>query len=198
MKEEWKSYFGKFKSPPEFPRLAAFANLMDRLWFTRVWVVQELALAAEAVVFCGNSSIEWTDLMNAITAQDHLNLHLANHDRNAYAFILEKARKEWSSGAKGNLLSILFRYRILDATDPRDKIFGLSALFQQHEQSGSEALQPDYSIDTAHLYITVAKRSSSSLRTSIFYLSHVIRVKTIPKTSHHGFRIGRIPGSPHA
>ncbi|XDG08778.1 hypothetical protein ABKA04_008393 [Annulohypoxylon sp. FPYF3050] len=146
--------FGKFRNKSEFPRLEAFAKIIKRLWFTRVWVVQELALATKATVFCGNSSISWTDLMNAITAQDHLNLWLADHERNAYVFILERARHEWKEGVRRSLLSILFRYRILDATDPRDKIFGLNALIRNEL---SEALRPDYNVDTTELYTTVAK-----------------------------------------
>ncbi|KAI2616091.1 HET-domain-containing protein [Hypoxylon sp. NC1633] len=148
--------FGKFRDPSEFPRLSAFAKIIQRLWFTRVWVVQELALATAATVFCGNSSISWTDLMAAITVQDHLNLWLSDHERNAYVFILERARQEWCSGLRRSLLSVLFRYRILDATDPRDKIFGLSALTKS-ELSGVEALQPNYNVDITDLYTDVAK-----------------------------------------
>ncbi|KAI0853388.1 HET-domain-containing protein [Daldinia vernicosa] len=148
--------FGKFRDKSEFPRLSAFARIIERLWFTRVWVVQELALATDAMVFCGNSHISWTDLLAAITAQDHLNLWLSDHERNAYVFILERAREEWRAGIRRSLLSVLFRYRILDATDPRDKIFGLNALIKS-ELSGTRALQPNYNVSTAELYTAVAK-----------------------------------------
>ncbi|KAI1414920.1 HET-domain-containing protein [Hypoxylon sp. FL1857] len=154
--ESTQKLFGKFRDSSEFPRLSAFAKIVRRLWFTRVWVVQELALATQATVFCGNSSISWTDLMAAITAQDHLNLWLSDHERNAYVFILERARQEWSTGVRRSLLSVLFRYRILDASDPRDKIFGLNALTKS-ELLGVEALQPNYDVDTTKLYTDVAK-----------------------------------------
>ncbi|KAI1657651.1 HET-domain-containing protein [Daldinia decipiens] len=148
--------FGKFRDKSEFPRLSAFARIIERLWFTRVWVVQELALATDATVFCGNSHISWTDLLAAITAQDHLNLWLSDHERNAYVFIIERAREEWRAGIRRSLLSVLFRYRILDATDPRDKVFGLNALIKS-ELSGTRALQPNYNVSTAELYTAVAK-----------------------------------------
>ncbi|KAI1455893.1 HET-domain-containing protein [Annulohypoxylon moriforme] len=154
--ESVQRLFGKFRDKSEFSRLEAFAKIIKRLWFTRVWVVQELALATRATVYCGNSSISWTDLMNAITAQDYLNLWLADHERNSYVFILEKARQEWNAGMRRGLLSVLFRYRILDATDPRDKIFGLNALIK-HELTGVRALQPNYEIEATELYIAVAK-----------------------------------------
>ncbi|KAI4864873.1 HET-domain-containing protein [Hypoxylon rubiginosum] len=152
-----RKLFGKFTDPSEFSRLSAFAKLVKRLWFTRVWVVQELALATEATVYCGHSSIDWVDLMAAITAQDYLELYLADHERNAFAFILERARNEWSAGVRRSLLSILFRYRILDATDPRDKIFGLNALIRS-ELMGTEALQPNYNVDIVDLYTAAARQ----------------------------------------
>ncbi|OTB05114.1 hypothetical protein M426DRAFT_261167 [Hypoxylon sp. CI-4A] len=151
-----QKFFGRFRDKSEFGRLSAFAKVIERLWFTRVWVVQELALATQATVFCGNSSITWTDLMAAILAQDHLNLWLSDHERNAYVFILERARQEWCSGVRRSLLSVLCRYRIYDATDPRDKIFGLNAL-TKNELSGAPALQPNYNVDTTELYTAVAK-----------------------------------------
>ncbi|KAI0008167.1 HET-domain-containing protein [Xylariaceae sp. FL0662B] len=148
--------FGRFRHSSEFPRLRAFAKIIERLWFTRVWVVQEVAVAAHATVLCGTSSISWTDLTNAITAQEHLNLYLADHARNAYVFMLERARMEWCSGIRRSLLSVLFRYRILHSTDPRDKIFGISALTRA-ELAKVKALQPNYNVETTDLYTAIAK-----------------------------------------
>ncbi|KAI5865872.1 HET-domain-containing protein [Durotheca rogersii] len=153
--ENVRRLFGRFRDPLEFPRLSAFATIIRRLWFTRVWVVQELALATEATAHCGDSSISWDDLVVAITVQDHLNLWLSDHERNAYVFILERARRERNIGR--DLLSVLFRYRILNATDARDKIFGLSALAES-ENSEAGTLRPDYNVSTAELYVAVARK----------------------------------------
>jgi hypothetical protein len=46
---------------------AALANLLGRDWFTRRWVVQEMALAKRAMVYCGNDAVPWSDL--AIAAE---------------------------------------------------------------------------------------------------------------------------------
>jgi hypothetical protein len=34
-------------------------DLMQRRWFSRRWVVQEIALAREAVIYCGADKIPW-------------------------------------------------------------------------------------------------------------------------------------------
>ncbi len=45
---------------------AALMNLMQRSWFTRRWIVQELALARNAVMYCGSQSISWRDFSCAV------------------------------------------------------------------------------------------------------------------------------------
>jgi hypothetical protein len=37
----------------------ALLDLMQRQWFSRRWVVQEIALAREAVIYCGGDKIPW-------------------------------------------------------------------------------------------------------------------------------------------
>lgn len=45
---------------------AALSSLMKRQWFSRRWVVQEIAFAKSATVHCGRTSIHWPDLADAI------------------------------------------------------------------------------------------------------------------------------------
>jgi hypothetical protein len=44
----------------------AFLGLMQREWFSRRWVVQEIALASKASVYCGPDELEWRDLAIAV------------------------------------------------------------------------------------------------------------------------------------
>ena len=44
---------------------AALHNLMQRGWFSRRWVVQEISLARNATLFCGQSSVSWPDFAAA-------------------------------------------------------------------------------------------------------------------------------------
>ncbi|KXS93961.1 hypothetical protein AC578_8 [Pseudocercospora eumusae] len=49
-----------------------FVYLTKSSWFSRRWVIQELALAQEATVHCGNDEIHWEDLRDAISIfMDH-------------------------------------------------------------------------------------------------------------------------------
>lgn len=53
----------------------AFVELMRNRWFSRRWVVQELALAKEATVHCGEEVIQWTDFRDAVA------LFVTKHDQ---------------------------------------------------------------------------------------------------------------------
>ena len=44
----------------------ALLNVMKRTWFSRRWVVQEIALAQQATIYCGDDTISWTDFSDAV------------------------------------------------------------------------------------------------------------------------------------
>ena len=46
---------------------AALSDLMKREWFSRRWVVQEIALAKAARLYCGDSSADWSDFAVAVS-----------------------------------------------------------------------------------------------------------------------------------
>jgi hypothetical protein len=59
--------FDPLTSDPGSPaQWAALLNLMQRRWFNRRWIVQELALARQASLFCGSQSVSWQDFSSAV------------------------------------------------------------------------------------------------------------------------------------
>ena len=46
---------------------AAFLDLMKRPWFSRRWIVQEIALAREAYLHCGHESVTWRQFAEAVS-----------------------------------------------------------------------------------------------------------------------------------
>ncbi|KIW07589.1 uncharacterized protein PV09_01541 [Verruconis gallopava] len=45
----------------------AFSKLLNRDWFGRRWVVQEISLATEAIVHCGSKHITWQEFSDAVS-----------------------------------------------------------------------------------------------------------------------------------
>ena len=48
------------------PKWRAMLNLMKRPWFSRRWVVQEIALSNRAKIYCGEDNIPWKDFSDAV------------------------------------------------------------------------------------------------------------------------------------
>jgi hypothetical protein len=57
---------GLLKDVESHPLLHALGQLMKDVWFSRRWVVQELAMAKEASLHCGWHNIHWVDFADAI------------------------------------------------------------------------------------------------------------------------------------
>ncbi|MCJ1451337.1 hypothetical protein MMC28_001673 [Mycoblastus sanguinarius] len=52
------------RTPEEW---AALSSLMKREWFSRRWVVQEIALAKRATLYCGEDYVGWADFADAVS-----------------------------------------------------------------------------------------------------------------------------------
>ena len=61
--DEFDSLVADERTPQEW---AALSSLMRRPWFSRRWVVQEIALAARAILYCGNAYVDWAEFADAV------------------------------------------------------------------------------------------------------------------------------------
>lgn len=132
----------------------SFLALLRRPWTRRVWVIQEVALSSKTVVLCGNTLFDWEKLAVAAKVIDEYRMfdssQLVGTDGiPAIDDIRVQARDEELLGLDFTL-SITREYQ---ATDPRDRVYALLGLVETED---SEAIQPDYTISTADLYMKVA------------------------------------------
>lgn len=137
-------------------RWNAFKRVTARPWFTRIWVIQEVGLAPEATVMCGELEINWDLLVRASRILgfwylgDRLGFlgvgHIGNirriyEDRSydtTFIYILDQAREHNSS-------------------DPRDKVFALLGHSSAKRKSGNRTIvQADYNKTTAQVYQELA------------------------------------------
>lgn len=103
-------------SKPELVRIAE-DNILNLVWFTRVWVFQELVLSRDPWVQCGSSRARWSDLSSVL---------LASGARGVSKRLQVFADMESSRGVhKQSLFRLLEARRGLGATDSRDMIFAL-------------------------------------------------------------------------
>lgn len=111
----------------------ALTRLLWRVWWTRIWSVQEVVVAKEVTVLCGASQLSWAELEYSVTkihtALDDIWEHVQSiggltivRDRfDAIARIAALRRKRDSL----TLLEVLNSVGGNDCTDARDKVYGL-------------------------------------------------------------------------
>ncbi|QBZ58695.1 hypothetical protein PoMZ_03653 [Pyricularia oryzae] len=107
-------------------------DLLDRPWFSRLWIIQEVALSRNAWVVCGGHSMSWSMLETACA-----NLSAAGVSQ----WLQEKAPKEGSTdhcqrvvklGTFGQeqSMNLLNRARESNCWDQRDKVYGLLGIIR--------------------------------------------------------------------
>ena len=139
-------------------RLRPLETIIQNPWWERIWVVQEVALARQVSIYYGQRSCEWNDMARVVHwVEKHLfccGFQLAHYPRvidivdrfnlRTYRQIelcqrfqkLECLALSWS----------LHHLRFLQASNPRDKIYGVLGLTQGLQ------LDVDYSLSVEATY----------------------------------------------
>lgn len=126
-------------------------RLLSRSWFSRLWILQEIAASQSVVCTVGRSMITWNTLEKA--AIHILDPEFVKEVPCPYILPLMRANNVLKVGLRGadpwNLLTILREVQDAQCTDPRDKIFALKGLLLQDE---AEDIEIDYSKSIKRVY----------------------------------------------
>jgi hypothetical protein len=176
-----------FRIPAE--SLRSFVN---RDWWTRVWVLQEISVGSSVRFACGAQRISYDRLRNALQFHAFYVLRMAEKFQTRHwiskLFAIQTIltlRQEPIDSAAMKMLSSSYKYKYqkgttgdhsllrtlelshvvkdrndrfgqtkLQATDARDKVFGLLGLANDREEL---KIRPDYGKEVSDVYIEVAK-----------------------------------------
>lgn len=151
-------------------------DIFWRPWFTRVWIIQELAVSRDAVVMCGERLFSWMDVAHAANFVLRHSLTAITQVDPRRVTKLEKFRKAYSSNnCKQPLLSLVLEARDAFATDDRDKIFALMGL-SEPESSG---FVPDYSLSVEGVFINFSR----------FHMSKTGTLDILGAVEDHSYRL---------
>ncbi|CAO2657371.1 Nn.00g034970.m01.CDS01 [Neocucurbitaria sp. VM-36] len=118
----------------ESKRLSALKQLFAKRWVSRVWVIQEVALARRVMMITGDVECHWTaDLLSRIRGRARA-CGLQTPGPLAWDPVVNASTRD--------LLTMLHISRNCLSTDPRDKIYGLLGLTGERLQS---LIKVDYS-----------------------------------------------------
>ncbi|KAF1998998.1 HET-domain-containing protein [Amniculicola lignicola CBS 123094] len=152
--------------PGTFVSLTRF---LRRSWFSRVWILQEV-IAAKAVIYqCGSFTLTYTEMLNIsmYITSTYWCRHLGNVDRpginpqtdliypiGAHAVIMADIESMWRRKEPNLLRNALLQARKFEATEPRDKVYGILGLIQTHRyrRKFEKLFTPDYTLKVEDLF----------------------------------------------
>ncbi|VUC28684.1 unnamed protein product [Clonostachys rosea] len=111
-------------------------TLCKRPYFSRIWVVQELAFAAAKRVICGSKSWSWDDFYSVAQG---------------FSWLEHVNRRKFREASE--LFRLISGTRLCDSSDKRDRIFALLGLVTGSRGLG---LIPDYTLCLSHVMIGTA------------------------------------------
>lgn len=133
----------------------ALTNFLARKWWSRIWTVQEFVLPATASFWCGGRdvsraavchSISMADKCTSMGVKQTLGFTHANNRRRAWN--LYKAGKNPGVNLSLSLLALAAYFCCMDATDDRDRLYGLMAL-----STDGALLDTNYFLSTQEVYL---------------------------------------------
>ncbi|KAI9759448.1 MAG: hypothetical protein M1840_003356 [Geoglossum simile] len=144
------------KSPKKilgnFRASACLMDILNRGYFQRAWIVQEMALARDLCFFVGSVEIPQKHLLNAIVWKSNMEGVLgitAYKERSGYLSVPDilRSRDDRLNGKPWRLEEYVTLCRDRMATDPRDKVYAILGL-------GDEAYRPKLGNDAYKIPVT--------------------------------------------
>lgn len=131
----------------------AFSKLLRRDWFSRIWILQEVALAKDILIRCGSQTTPWIGFMAVLDKLKNNNKSSADYRA---ALNLDTFRKDYRWKGHGvDVHAAMVQSRQCDASDPRDKIYALLGVCPDLAYAMGE---PDYKLSAAVVW-TRAQRA---------------------------------------
>ncbi|RFN45353.1 heterokaryon incompatibility protein 6, or allele [Fusarium flagelliforme] len=125
----------------------------------RLWVMQELSLAPRLTLVCKDAELDWDYLSALLKDEPYFDAfhmyrsHSDNHPLWGEIFVtvklIEDQRRLFREAGQvhSGLMDVLTRFREMESTDPRDKIFGLLGLVTE-----DHGIHIDYTKSVGELY----------------------------------------------
>ena len=166
-------------------------QLIERPWFSRAWIIQEIVVSRRALLRCGNTSLDWNEFCFGYLFAINSGLLTFGMDTFRYgptfsqlsSLIITYICFRDPAYQTLDLPSLLQSHRLVGATDPKDKVYALLGLSTSIESQAHELI-PDYSLSTVQIYIDVSR--------AIILKCPALDVLGVPRTGSSSL-VGNLP-----
>jgi hypothetical protein len=162
----YQRFFPNDSSPPPSGLLQVLYHLCRRAYWKRTWILQEVTLAREIVLYCGDQYIPWA-IFQSVTMQtwgrfskdgvlpeEYWKGYWAYNIKPDYSpEAICMSRYCYRLKRPPRLAYLLEHHYDMECTDLRDKIYGLLPISK--ESLGSERIKVDYTKSVAEVFFDV-------------------------------------------
>lgn len=135
-------------------------DLLDRKWFTRLWIYQEIILSKEAVVTVGFSELPWLTFLSTLywtfrqpARIPSLSLTFDSDYNDKYVKSILR-----STAVDIDIIDFVQFSRYASCTDPRDRIYSMLNLISLTAQRLNLGITPDYYKTKEQVYYDFIQR----------------------------------------
>jgi hypothetical protein len=125
---------------------AAVASLQRRTYWTRTWIIQEIILASDIHIFCGDRSTHWPSFFLGMPEDDTENQAIGMRNPTHPFGKLLKLR---NIATRLTLRQLLFQCHTSKCSEPRDLIYGLLNITNE----SPDKILPDYNCSLETLFL---------------------------------------------
>lgn len=159
MKEDYRAKYGLPRENDR--RWGLLYGLFDAPWFSRVWIIQEVALPKSVQVHYADLCLEWDRFVGVMSFVESLQPAFMDSPvvRDWYVRLraLEERRQLTQRGEVESLDQLMSQHRKAEASMEHDHVFGLMGLASQE----SLPFEPDYSVELSQVFLKIAKQAVS-------------------------------------
>lgn len=139
----WRNQWKALRDQPGAGERKGLQSLLGREWFSRIWVIQEAALAKAAMITCGRNDVNSRTFVMMPTLLGIICNEEVQSRLEIMPGLLRK--NSWWAGPDFQDLGVLLqKFSRSKAKDPRDVIYALLGLSK--DASTSNTLRPNYEI----------------------------------------------------
>ncbi|KAK3985284.1 heterokaryon incompatibility protein-domain-containing protein [Cladorrhinum sp. PSN332] len=153
--------------------IAALISFLQRDWWSRIWVIQEVAVAPRALFLCGQNAMVFHDFKDAYVCWSGLikghqgplqgpmrRLNDVIQMTSARVILWQHARHHMEESLRDSLLNKQYALEYMleeswnfDSTNPRDKVYAWLGLLHP----GDVSLIPDYNATVSEAYVGLVR-----------------------------------------
>ena len=133
----------------------SLGTLLSRPWFERLWVLQEVVLSnIDAITICGTEECSWY-VISTVCSWLVSNCYFVQGYCPGTTYNVDRMRYVCEENGELDLPSLTFlTQEFFQATDARDKVYGLLGLVKRDER---DCIVPDYTLPPEAVYRDLAR-----------------------------------------